>query len=498
MSKIKNVLFITSDEMRYDAPSLNGNPDCKTPHLEELGKRGVVFDNHFTVHGKCVPSRIAMQTGRYAHTEAIRTVNKENLLPKGDPNLMEHLKSNGFETAVFGLNHVWQEDWFYGGNEKSGGAVDYHSFTTGYFDELAQRKVPVPERQTPVPECAKELEQVDYSGCKEGHVEGFSDVNRAAQAVKYLTEVRDRDKPFYLQVNLSKPHPPYGIQEPYYSMYDRDAIKAYPHELPENATLHLRKQRELRLGNNISEAALRELQAVYYGSVTFIDDCIKEIMGAMESEDLFKDTLIIFCADHGDFASQYGINEKWDTAMQDCILHVPFILAAPGLPAGTRIDSLTEHVDIPETVLELLNIEGDLRWNWHGRSLLRAIEGDRKDAVFADGGHEESMRARFNRPAVQTNKKGIEVKATGGKQLVYKECPDAMARVKMVRTDDWKLAIRETGGNELFNLKEDPDELVNVYGDAKYNDIVMDLQHKMIQWCLRTDTDRPFQEGVGA
>ena len=497
MSQIKNVLFITSDEMRYDASSLNGNPDCRTPHLEALGKRGVVFDNHFTVHGKCVPSRIAMQTGRYAHTEAIRTVNKDNLLPKGDPNLMEHLRGKGFETAVFGLNHVWHDEWFYGGNEKGGGAVDYHSFTTGYFDDLAMRKVPVPDRQTPVPACAKELETIDYSGCKEGSVENFSDLNRTEQAVKYLTEVRDRSKPFYLQVNLSKPHPPYGIHEPYYSMYDRDAITAYPHELPENATLHLRKQRELRLGNDISEAALRELQAVYYGSVTFIDDCIKRIMEAMESEDLFKDTLIIFCADHGDFASQYGINEKWDTAMQDCILHVPFILAAPGLPAGTRIDSLTEHVDIPETVLELLGIDGDERWHWHGRSLLRAIEGERKAAVFADGGHEAPMRARFDCPAF-ADKNGLQIKTTGGKQLVYRDFPDAMARVKMVRSEDWKLAIRETGGNELFDLKNDPNELVNVYGDAAYNDVVMDLQHQMIQWCLRTDTDRPYQENVGA
>lgn len=497
MATIKNVLFITSDEMRADAISLFGNPDCKAPNLEALAERGVAFDHHFTVHGKCVPSRIAMQTGRYSHTDAIRTVNKTNLLPKEDPNLMVHLKNQGFETAVFGLNHVWDDQWFYGGNKKSGGVVDYHSFTEGYFDELASRELPVPERQTPVPDCAEELAPIDYSGCREGTLGGFSDVNRTDQAIKYLTEVRDKSKPFYCQLNLSKPHPPYAIHEPYYSMYKRDAIKAFPHELPEHAPLHLRKMRELRLGNDISDAALRELQAIYYGSCTFIDDCIGKLMEAVESEDLFKDTLIIFCADHGDFASQYGINEKWDTAMQDCILHVPFILVAPGLPAGTRVDSLTEHVDIPETVLEMLGIEGDVRWNWHGRSLLRAIEGERKEAVFADGGHEAPMRARFC-GKMWDEKDGKKIKPTGGKQLVYGTHPDTMARVKMVRTEEWKLAIRECGGNELYHVKNDPFELKNLYGDPQYDSIVLDLQQKMIEWTLKTDTDRPFQENVSA
>ncbi len=494
MPEIKNVLFITSDEMRYDAPSLNGNPDCKTPHLEALGKRGVVFDQHFTVHGKCVPSRIAMQTGRYSHTDAIRSVNKTNQLAKGDPNLMEHLRKNNFETAVFGLNHVWDEEWFWAGNVKSAGATDYHSFTDGFFSTFNDKEYSVPERQSPVPACAKELEAVDYVGCM-NKMPG--DTSRTDQAIAYLTEQRDRSKPFYLHLNLGKPHPPYGIPEPYYSMYDRNEIKAFPHDLPEGAPMHLQKQRELRLGDNISEEALRELQAIYYGSCTYVDDNIGRVMEAMEQEDLFKDTLIIFCADHGDFASQYGINEKWDTAMQDCILHVPFILAAPGLPAGTRVGSLTEHVDIPETVLELLNMDGDERWYWHGRSLLRAIEGERKDAVFADGGHEEPMRARFC-GEMYKEINGIQTKPTGGKQLVYGTHPDTMARVKMVRTEEWKLAIRETGDNELYNLKEDPNEMKNLFGEEQYDKTVMDLQMKLIQWSLKTDTDRPYQERVMA
>jgi len=95
-------------------------------------------------------------------------------------------------------------------------------------------------------------------------------------------------------------------------------------------------------------------------------------------------------------------------------------------------------------------------------------------------------------------KDGRPIKATGGKQLVYSKSPDSMARVKMVRTDKWKLAIRETGGNELFDVVNDPQEMNNLFSDSKYNAIVIDLQQQLIEWCLKTDTDRPYQKVVGA
>ncbi|NRA38967.1 MAG: sulfatase-like hydrolase/transferase, partial [Planctomycetes bacterium] len=477
MATAKNVLFITADEMRFDAPGFNGNVDCKTPHLDALAKRGTTFKNHFTVHGKCVPSRIAMQTGRYAHTDAIRTVMQDNLLPKGTPIVMEHLKAKGFETAVFGLNHVWDSEWFYGENKKSAGAVDYHSFTEGEIADVNDLEIETPS--APLDGSSgflEELSEIDYNGCTTGPLKSHSDVHRALQGVKYIKEMRDKSKPFYCQVNLSRPHPPYAIHEPWYSMYKPEELTAYPHDLPENATLHLRKQRELRTGNDISEEALRELQRCYYSAVSFVDDNIGKLIQALDDEDLFKDTLIVFCADHGDFAGQYGINEKWDTAMQDCILHVPFILAGGDIPAGSEVQSLSEHVDIPETILNSLGVAADdEQWGWHGSSLLPLIDGsETRKYVFADGGHEAAMRERLSFE-VWSEKDGRRVKNTGGKQLVYKECPDAMARVKMIRSDTWKLAIRECGGNELFNMQEDPQEMRNLYGDPQYNDVVMEL-----------------------
>jgi arylsulfatase A-like enzyme len=93
---------------------------------------------------------------------------------------------------------------------------------------------------------------------------------------------------------------------------------------------------------------------------------------------------------------------------------------------------------------------------------------------------------------------GRRIKATGGKQLTYQQCPDAMARCKMVRTDEWKLVVRETGDHELYNMRQDPEEMHNRYGEETLKPVVADLQMQLLQWCMRTDTDRPYLSTFGA
>jgi phosphoglycerol transferase MdoB-like AlkP superfamily enzyme len=133
MTRAKNILFITSDEMRGDVQSYIGNPDVKTPNLDALAARGCVFERHFSPFPKCVPARCAMHTGRYTHTDGLRSVMEDNHLPRGTPTMGEFLRDQGYETAVFGLNHIWEREWFYGAgdqvNKKSAGVVDYQSFT---------------------------------------------------------------------------------------------------------------------------------------------------------------------------------------------------------------------------------------------------------------------------------------------------------------------------------------------------------------------------------
>ncbi len=487
-----NVIIITSDEMRGDCPGFMGNHDCKTPNLDAFAGRATVFANHFAVHGKCVPSRISMVTGRYCHTDGFRTIHQH--LPADQPDLMKHLRQQGYETAVFGHNHVWEDFW--GDNSRSSGCVDYHSYTSNVFAPMLEREWPVPAPAATA-DIPVEIGDGDrrYRGRVEKPLSGFCDDNRVEQAIHYLRKVRDQDRPFYLHVNLGKPHPPYCIEEPYYSMYDRDGITSWPHALPNAAPLPLRRMREVRTGMEVPEAELREMQAVYYGMITKTDMLLGRLLAAVEELGLLDDSVLLFTVDHGDFAGQYGLCEKWDTCMADCILHVPLIIHAPGLSAGGRVEALTGHVDIAPTIFEILGLEPD--WGMHGDSLVSAAgAGYAGDAVFADGGHEREMWARFNHASAEPEN------ILDGKQRTYKEFPETMARTKMVRTREWKLVVRETGGNELYDLRRDPWELENLW-DRRHRDsglvqVVVELQQRMLEWCLRTDTDRPRQEQVGA
>lgn len=489
-----NLILITSDEMRADSLGFMGNPVCQTPNADRLAPRGVVFENHFTVHGKCVPSRIAMQTGRYCHTDGFRTINLH--LPTNQPSLGGTLKDKGYEFAYLGHNHVWDNEKFWGEDNRKGTSYpDYHSYTRDSMWPLLDKEHPP---GTPGPNSVEPMNltthTTDYAGRADKPMTGFCDENRADQAIHYLTEVRDRSRPFYLHLNFGRPHPSYRIDEPYFSMYDRAKLNAWPHDLPENAPLHARVMRDVRTGEEFSDEAMREIQAVYYGMVTKTDMLLGRVLDTIDDEGLFDNTIVIFTNDHGDFAGQYGLVEKWDTAMCDCIMRSPFILCAPGLPAGTRVSSLSEHVDFPSTILDLMGTSP--QWGVHGESLLPMIRGEkRKEAVFGDGGHEEEMWGRFGFGRKDDPK-------LNAKQVTYRDYPETMSRTKMVRTDKWKLVVRLTGGNELYDMESDPQELNNLYpsvdGNAELKNVVSDLQLKLIEWCLRTDTDRPYEPKVGA
>lgn len=498
--KPKNILLITADEMRADCTGFSGNPDVKTPNLDRFASEGTVYSNHFAVFPKCVPSRASMHTGRYTHTDGLRTVMGANHIPEGTPNLAERLKKAGYETAVFGLNHVWEEEWFRGRGEQANklgeGLADYNSFTDGALAEIAlkERFYPESKERSGVGPEGIRAAGLRFKGLNEINHSRFSDDNRTDQAILYLDEVRDRDKPFFLQLNLSDPHPPYEVHEPWYSMYQPEELDPFPFELPTNAPLAIRAQRKYRTGDDFPRESARELQAVYYGMVSYVDDLVGRLLRYLSKSGLEDDTLIVFTSDHGDYAGQFGLIEKWDASLHDSLLKVPFIMKGPGVGEGAIQEGLSEHVDLPATVIDYLKMEAPQEWVWHGDSMLGPDCG--KEAVFANGGHEKSMRDRF---CCETWEEidGERFKAVDGKQLVYEQEPDAMARCKMVRTKKWKLVARETEDHELYDLEKDPHELNNIYSEGPL-EIILDLQNKLIKWALMTDTDRPFLSEFGA
>ena len=158
---------------------------------------------------------------------------------------------------------------------------------------------------------------------------------------------------------------------------------------PDNAPLSMHKQREHRTGVDPDEGLLRKAQAVYYGMISRVDDWIGRITGVLDAQGLWDDTVVVLLSDHGDYAGQYGLVEKWDTTFADCLTRVPCVVAGPGLPRGRRVDALTEHTDLADSLLGLLGRTPG--WTTHGHDLGPLLRGEVlviREAVFAEGGHE--------------------------------------------------------------------------------------------------------------
>ncbi|MEO0963741.1 MAG: sulfatase-like hydrolase/transferase [Planctomycetota bacterium] len=492
-SRPRHLVVITVDEMRGDCLGANElNPDIRTPHMDHLAARGVNLTRHFTCFPKCVPARISMMTGRYAHTDGFRTIQQH--LPADRPNVLKTLLDLGFETAVFGLNHVW-EHLFEASHTpptlaagQQGLRIDHHSWTAAFRDiyDDCQADAPDPAIWRDRVDLDRPLtSDTDYRGDVDWH---WSSEAVTRQAIRMLTEVRDPDRRLYLQVNLSPPHPPYAAPQPWYARYDPDSIEPFPHDLPKGAPLSLRAQREHRTGLHPDAGLLRRMQAVYYAMIERVDEQVGRIVQAIEDQGLLGDTVVLFASDHGDFAGQYGLPEKWDTTFSDCLTHVPCVIAGGGLPSGRCVASLTEHTDLAVTLLGLLGLEPD--WHIHGGDLRPLLSGEIdavRDAVFAEGGHEAAMRDRFDGTPRQD-----------GKQRTYQQCPEAMARARMVRTADHKLVVRETGDHELYDLTTDRWEMNNRFGDPALAAAQAELMERLLRWCLQTDPDRPHQNLVSA
>lgn len=481
-----NLLLICPDELRGDCVGFMGNPDIRTPHIDALAGASTIFPQHITSFPKCVPARISLMTGRYAHADGYRTIFQR--MRRGTPNLLTRLRTAGYQSAIFGKNHCWEREDFAAGFDFASTLPPFDAYMEG---------VPAIRRSRPAEGGVEPLTLppgYDYIGCDTRHA---GDEAFVRQSCEFLGQARDPDRPFFLQVNLESPHPVYGVEEPWYSLYDRDRIRAWPHTLPRNAPRATALQREIRTSQIPDERALREIQAVYYGMISKVDEQVGKILDALREAKLWDDTVIVFLSDHGDYAGQYGLVEKWDTCFNDCLVHVPLTIRAPGMQAGHRVDSLSNHVDLAPTLLDLLQLEAlpDV----HGRSLVPVARGEaRIEVTFSEGGHEAAMRARFDPATASPAHVADPATPLDAKQELYRRYPHTMARAMMATDSSYKLVVREDGDNEFYALEEDPWELNNRWADPSLASEREKLLLAAVQWQLATAGEGTWEAHFGA
>jgi arylsulfatase A-like enzyme len=220
------------------------------------------------------------------------------------------------------------------------------------------------------------------------------------------------------------------------------------------------------------------------------------VVDALKEAGFYDDTAIFLFADHGDYTGDYGIVEKTQNTFEDSLSRVPFIVKPPSdVPVKPRVsDALVELVDFPATVYDMTGIEPGY---WHfGESLRGVLAGetdDHRDAIFCEGGRLEGEKQamelnsleRYDDPSVSLYWPRI-------KHQVTDEGP-WHTKAAMCRTRDHKYIKRLYEKDELYDLRNDPQETQNLIDDPEYAEVLLQLKERMLTWYMRTADVVPFE-----
>ena len=222
---------------------------------------------------------------------------------------------------------------------------------------------------------------------------------------------------------------------------------------------------------------------VYHGMVRFLDDGVGQILDALDRSELRENTIVIFCADHGDFSGEHAQIAKGG-GFYDCLTRVPLIASWPGhIPQGVVDESCVNLIDIVPTVLQLQGL--DVPRSMYGEGLPQATDAEPRDAAFSEYG---AGGPAFTMADLEQLEKPWGRKAIG----LSLQAREAEGRRKMVRTPEWKYVHDPMGDkDELYDLVNDPWESCNVIDDAAHRDIITDLQLRLADWSIRTEDAKP-------
>ncbi|MFO8081146.1 MAG: sulfatase-like hydrolase/transferase [Armatimonadota bacterium] len=469
MSTQPNLVLFLPETLRADAVYEAPGAGAVTPNFDRLRSEGVTFTHAHAQMAYCTPNRCSMFTGLYPHTHGHRSI--WHLLQPGERNFFQDLKEAGYRNVVFGKNDVIDE-----------------SFAADCFDEWSLRVEPEPETVGRVPsEASERLNSAMYYGLREGECHD-ADWARTESALQFLDE--DHDEPWCLFLPLSFAHPWYVVEEPYFSMHDRDALSdPIPPAGGDPTRAYRSLYRDFAFPNGVDEADCREIKAVYHGMVSRVDAQLGQILDRLTERGLEDRTIVAAFSDHGDYAGDYGMVEKCPYGFEDPLLHVPLIFRVPGAESQ-EIGGLCEMNDLYATLMDLVG----LRPKHHqlGTSLAPAIRGEEdltRDAVFAEGGRlagEEHWGIQGLAPENWYAKR---------RDMVAQNPESSLSRCAMIRTRDHQYTFATNDVDELFDLRSDPMAVVNVAQRPEYSEVRAQLRDRLLGWMLETSDTLPLEQG---
>ncbi len=498
MSEKFNVLFIITDAQRADHMGCAGNPHVKTPNLDRLAKQGTRFTNYFCTNPICMPNRATLATGLYPNVHGVRS-NGINL-SENITTIIEVLRKKGWHTAAIGKIH--HQYWLGRFKHK------YHSYEG--LDEWADKKVT--SKNFPSPYYGyEEVELISGNGtvCTGHYLEWLEErapnyANKMRKTVKnydnlfslfcdeipgeyYITTyMKERtlnflerhvkgehgNKPFYLHCSFPDPHYPIYPPKEYRDMYKPEDIelpssfndieKLYNHEF---LGPHLKKPPfKKAFLRESTEEEVRKITALTYAAISYVDAVMGQILAFLDKSGLSENTIVLFSSDHGDLMGDHGLLFKGPCPFNG-VLQLPLIWKVPGLTKpGTVSDSLVSSIDIPKTILNLLGIrERHHPPDMQGvdiTPILNNPEEKLRDCCFIENDE---------------------------------EIGPLNSRLRHLITEDYKLTVYESlpGFGDIYDRKNDPHELNNLWHDRNFRDKRFELVDKLLHENLKAQSRWP-------
>lgn len=438
-----NLLYIHTDQHSPHVTGCYGDPLVETPTLDRLAANGVVFANAYCCSPICVPSRMSMLSGRHPYQNEVWT--NDHALDSSIPTIAHAMGAAGYCPALVGRMHALGPDQLHGYAERY---VGDHS-----ANHLGN---PGPERGILERTAGPHQISLERSGPGQSGYQ-VHDEDVTAATVDYLNRLGVQKRagmmhaPFSLSVGLMLPHPPYVARQ---EDYDRYAGRITPPKKPrafaDETHPFLRWWRQFTANENMTDEEVLRSRAAYWGLVYRTDVMIGQILDALAENDLAENTLIVYTSDHGDMQGEHGL--FWKHVFYEESVRVPLIVSWPGrIPAGQHCARVVSALDVAASMLDAL--DAPALPNSPGRSFLPQIDGRADVPSWEDVAFSEYCTDQFG--------------------------PPEGAYQRMIRRDEWKYIYYHAQPPQLFNLREDPDELTDRSADLSCQSVVQELHAEL-------------------
>jgi uncharacterized sulfatase len=430
------VLLLMSDDLAAHL-GCYGHPLAKTPHLDALAKRGVLFERAYCQFPHCNPSRASLLSG--LRPNSTRVTNNEDNLYSNVPGVvtLPHLfRQNGYATARCGkIFHLGVPTGL-----ESMDDPQAWDFGMPFKDE---RPYP-PARKSAVDVAAGAGQGLRWTEIASGE-EQLCDTDFASTAIEWL-EKRDASKPFFLAVGFHRPHLPLVAPAKYFDIYPFESITLPDEPADDEADIPEPARNGSVPGYTLSSTPEQRRAAIraYLACVSYVDAQAGRVLDALKRLGLEENTIVVFAADHGWHLGEHKLWHKRSLFEESA--RVPFIVVAPGMKgAGRRSAGLVELLDVYPTLCDLAGVPPPA-----------VLQG-------------KSLRPALNDPAAVLHKAAFTQARRG---------PNAENWGRTVRTTRWRCTEWDEGRNgiELYDHDTDPHEYTNLANDPRHAGVLTELR----------------------